>query len=241
MSVLVESVVDDLRKVFGEDFGEESTTGILLQEGVQRALEERRRGGLPPGPAMFRDRERFAQRNSGMHHKRKLARAEMRSRQKEQARQRNVGAENPVKKRMDLLRQGKAHKPVSHHVSSGATPVKHHAPAHSVPQAEPSAPTKSQGASKHNPFKRRTNLGQGPLGDFHNQVKCWNCKCGNIYSKGCKCVGTGKNKDCPEGKVKKIKIDRSYRQAYNGIYHSWQSKHKNAGGQQQTAQHAERG
>lgn len=110
-------------------------------------------------------------------------------------------------------------------------------------QAKPDRAARAQGAhggaaigtsgKSHNPFKNSPNLGFGP-GDpdqpddggerHHDQVKCWNCDCGDIYTQGCQCVGTGATKDCPRGEIKNVKIKRGYRQKYNKMYHAWRRK-----------------
>jgi len=87
---------------------------------------------------------------------------------------------------------------------------------------------------QHHPFKKSPNLGKGPgtppgfpkvYGKKnHNQAKCWNCSCGPIYTKGCICTGTGKDKSCPKGAKKKVKIRKDYRDAYNKMYHAWRAQ-----------------
>lgn len=89
------------------------------------------------------------------------------------------------------------------------------------------------GHTDHNPFKHNANLGLGP-GDppvaddggerHHDEQKCWHCKCGNIYSAGCICIGTGAKPDCPRGKRKHVVIDKGYRTAYNRMYHAWRDE-----------------
>lgn len=103
------------------------------------------------------------------------------------------------------------------------------------------------GSGKHHPFKRSPNLGVGPGTPpgfpevrgkvHHDQKKCWHCSCGNIYSKGCICIGTGATKDCPKGHRKRVHIKHAYRQAYNDMYHAWRRKQ----GGQVTQRIADRG
>ena len=80
------------------------------------------------------------------------------------------------------------------------------------------------GRSKHFPFKRSANLGKGPLNQYHDETKCWKCKCGNIYSTGCRCIGTGKSQDCKKGEVRQVSVDKPAKQAYNRLYHKWRAK-----------------
>lgn len=82
---------------------------------------------------------------------------------------------------------------------------------------------------QHHPFKRSKNLGRGPGtppgfhpvhgSREHDEKKCWHCSCGNIYTKGCMCIGTGASKDCPRGRRKPIHVKKDYRKAYNKMYH----------------------
>ena len=95
------------------------------------------------------------------------------------------------------------------------------------------------GSKKHSPFKRASHLGLGPgtppgfaqvVGKrHHDELKCWNCSCPEGAYRGCKCIGTGKDKTCPEGHEKKVKIKRDYRQAYNDMYHAWRRGEKSKG------------
>lgn len=100
------------------------------------------------------------------------------------------------------------------------------------------------GGKRHTPFKRNSELGKGPGTPpgfrrvwgprDHHEKKCWNCHCGNIYSDGCVCIGTGATKDCPQGHRKKVHIKKRYRHAYNKLYkagysqavHRWVGKNK---------------
>lgn len=87
---------------------------------------------------------------------------------------------------------------------------------------------------QHYPFRNSPNLGKGPgtppgwSGSgprHHNQKKCWNCDCGPVYTAGCLCKSTGADpKKCPKGQTKHVKINKSYRDAYNKMYHAWRSK-----------------
>lgn len=87
------------------------------------------------------------------------------------------------------------------------------------------------GGGRHNPFKRSSSL---PATDMkfhyvepeeirpHHETKCWNCKCGNIYTAGCKCVASGNGAKCPDkGTIKHIHVDKGYRKRYNDAYHKW--------------------
>jgi hypothetical protein len=93
-------------------------------------------------------------------------------------------------------------------------------------------PSKAQfhGSGKHYPFRRSGMLGKGPgtpPGERkvhgareHDEKHCWHCTCGNIYTAGCTCVGTGATKDCPRGRRKPIHIKKAYRKKYNKLYHT---------------------
>jgi hypothetical protein len=59
----------------------------------------------------------------------------------------------------------------------------------------------------------------------HHQTKCWSCKCGNIYTAGCKCIASGKGPKCPSrGTEKDVHVDKSYRKRYNDAYHKWRGE-----------------
>lgn len=80
---------------------------------------------------------------------------------------------------------------------------------------------KSGKRSQHYPFSQSPNLGQGPLGHYHDEKKCWICSCGNIYTDGCWCFGNPRNRACKDNKPKRVRIKRAYRKWYNGVYHKW--------------------
>jgi hypothetical protein len=83
----------------------------------------------------------------------------------------------------------------------------------------------SKSGQRHSPFKRNSNLGPGPRGAHHDQTKCWNCKCGNVYNDGCNCVASGRGENCPDkGTTKKISYTKSYKRDYNNEYHAWRAK-----------------
>jgi hypothetical protein len=99
------------------------------------------------------------------------------------------------------------------------------------------SPGSASGSGKHYPFKRSGMLGKGPGtppgvtprkthsgARDHDEKHCWHCSCGNIYTKGCMCIGTGATKDCPKGRRKPIHINKSYRAKYNKEYHKGYSK-----------------
>ncbi len=75
-------------------------------------------------------------------------------------------------------------------------------------------------AKAHYPFKRKSNLGPGPLKGKNKQTDHWDCDCSK---KGgftvCKCDDlTGATK----GKI--VKIPLSYKKWYNKIYRAWLAK-----------------
>jgi hypothetical protein len=64
---------------------------------------------------------------------------------------------------------------------------------------------------QHWPYKSKSKLGPGPRGGTNAQTDDWNCSCSN-YS--CNCKG-------PDGRKKRVVIDKGYKSAYNREYKSW--------------------
>lgn len=88
-----------------------------------------------------------------------------------------------------------------------------------------STDTSSGEGGSHDPFKRHHSLGPGPRSGSLEKAKCWKCSCGNIYTDGCRCVGTGKDETCPEGHVKHTIVKYGWKQQYNHDFHGWEKKH----------------
>lgn len=92
-------------------------------------------------------------------------------------------------------------------------------------QEKPQQVLGKKSARRHFPFKRSANLGPGPRNRHHDETKCWNCKCGNVYREGCRCAASGKGENCPpKGTIKKISFKPGYKRAYNREYHMWRAK-----------------
>lgn len=225
MSKLVESLQADLRKVFGATFGEVSAPVENLSEAVASALTERRRGGdFAPQVKNKKIAHDFARE----HERKTNARIK-----------RNMAA---FFKHADAEAEKSAKRPRPEKMKSDPKPDQKSGGARKVT----SKSSVGGGSGRHNPFKHSPNLGTGPGTPpgfrpvqgkrHHDERKCWNCKCGNVYDKGCECIGTGKTKDCPKGHSKHVQIHKDYRHAYNDMYHAWrrgEGKHANRKGKWQ--------
>ncbi len=224
MSKLTSNLANELSDIFGSSFGNDVKSKQTLSESVEQAIQERRDGTKqPPERRMFgKEREAFGKKF-------------------------NAKQDKNIKKNLDDFHSfankegekssGKARP--SALKGRDKTPWKH---AGATAQA-------SSGKGRHNPFRKSSNLGTGPgtppghkgTGPrHHDQVKCWHCQCGNIYTKGCQCTGTGATKDCPKGHVKHVGIKYKYRQDYNKMYHKFRGE-KRASGDGVTAKLAARG
>jgi hypothetical protein len=216
-------LISDLRRIFGDNFGEELPKVQNLDEEVRISLQKgelteadhpmpinfRRDKGVLPGKG--HDRPSESKRSSKTH----------------------SGDLEMAKKISNFVKDYKNKKPADPNKSGAKTDyaaLKGHA---QHGGAQLSKASELGGKGMHNPFKRRSKLGVGPgtppgyHGSHgarkHNEKRCWKCNCGDIYSKssGCHCVGTGKDETCPKGHTKKVVIKYKYRQAYNDMYHAW--------------------
>ena len=233
MSKQVNNLSSELRGIFGESFGSNEKPKDL-SESIDAALTERRRGLTPKGKKPQARQERLASSVP-------KGKAPKKGKAVNRIAAPDVKAAN-AKKSMDDF-----------HAYADKEGEKSAArPKHKPLKGRDKTPWKgseSSGSGEHNPFKHAANLGTGPgtppgfkgTGSrHHDQDKCWNCKCGNIYTKGCQCIGTGATKDCPKGHVKHVGIKHDYRQAYNKMYHKWRSR-KKAEGDGVTSRIAKRG
>lgn len=205
MSKLVESLQGQMRAIFGNSFGQTPKPIKNLTEVVETALLERNRGGDFAQPIKSKKFAMDHEKKTNARIKRNMS-AFFKHADKEGER----SAQRPRPDKLDLKRDASSgsRKVVSKGASGGG------------------------GSGQHNPFKHSPNLGTGPGTPpgfhpvhgkrHHDERKCWNCKCGNVYEKGCECVGTGKTKDCPKGHVKHVQIHKDYRHAYNDMYHAWE-------------------
>lgn len=216
MSKKIEALFGDMKSIFGESFGSAGKP-VNLSEAIEDHLIEKRRGFGAKGDPV---RNVISKGQHFPPEQKKFGAAPKKSNEPP-----------PTIRRPMPKKDGSGdHKslPVDMGRSAGAAK-----PTHVGGQGhEQGAPRGGAGGGNthHNPFKRSSNLGTGPgtppgfrgTGPrHHDQAKCWSCKCGNVYTKGCTCVGTGANKDCKKGEIKHVKINRGYRHAYNNMYHAW--------------------
>lgn len=220
MSKTINSLSAELKAIFGESFGK-SEEAPRLEESVEEFLEAKR-NKMPFSPKMKKAAKKAVARMP-------------------------VLPPKPEKKAVPAKKAEPAKKAVP--AKKAPPPV-----AKKSDKAADAKVTKSVGGGggggkQHHPFKRSPNLGLGPgtpgqpMGvgaRHHDQVKCWNCSCGNIYNQGCKCVGTGKTDDCPKGRRKKISFKSGYHNAYNKKYHAWRAQ-KRRDGDSVTKRTSERG
>lgn len=234
MSKKIDGLVDDLKGIFGESFGNAQEPISNLAEAIDTSLLQEKRRPFPQGaPFQQPGREKNLPPE-----KKPFGKSKGRSLSKD-FRERHAKAGKTVDAfRADVDAKDKE-------LQAKKKPETRRA------KAQGAHGGRSAGSSgkSHNPFKHSPNLGFGP-GDpdtpddggsrHHDQVKCWNCNCGDIYTQGCQCVGTGATKDCPRGEVKHVKIKKRYRQKYNKMYHAWRRK-KRGTNDGVTARNAERG
>lgn len=214
MSKLVESLKEQMQSVFGDSFGASSNPVKNLSEAVESALTERKRGARLMPVAKNRVTKKT-------------------SREADDRAQKNLSA---FHKYADKQGEKSAQRPRPPSLADlGNRGVDQRRPAPSAPSAGGSRKIVSRGAGggsgQHNPFKHSPNLGTGPGTPpgfrgthgkrHHDEKKCWHCTCGNVYDKGCECIGTGATKDCPKGHDKHVRIHKDYRHAYNDMYHAW--------------------
>lgn len=213
MSAMVESLLGDMKTVFGSDFGELDPE--LLDE-ARRSMKKFRETLRQMEPELKQARTAHRAARSKKH------RAE--KRQKETARMAKASDPmNVLRRHGEALRQKKKH---AERISRGLEPTGRARP---MKRADPKERPGHQswkgspttGPRGHNPFKRKPHLGKGPLSGEMHQTKCWSCRCGNVYTQGCKCTAIGRGANCPTGKEKKVKIHKPYRDAYNSLYHHW--------------------
>jgi hypothetical protein len=82
-------------------------------------------------------------------------------------------------------------------------------------EAESSAALIQEKDSKHWPFKSKAHLGPGPRGGENDKTDNWECNCSSY---NCTCKGIGPNN---KGKTRKVRINKSYKAAYNKEYKKW--------------------
>lgn len=232
MSKLVESLQSQMRAIFGDSFGEKSEPVGNLTETIETALLERR-GGRKALARKSPPQMRGGDFSSAVKNKKTAVDVE----KKTQGRiKRNMSA---FFKHADKEAEKSAKRPRPEKLQGKDQQG-------SDPRKASKQSTSSGGGGQHNPFKHSPNLGTGPGTPpgfrqvqgkrHHDEKKCWNCRCGNVYDKGCECTGTGKTKDCPKGHVKHVQIKKDYRHAYNDMYHAWrrgEGKHANRKGKWQ--------
>ena len=202
--------------LFGESFGQVSQPIENLSEAVEDALLERRRARkavrvAPPSKVDFGQDPKA----------------------KRYARDKNREAEDRIKKNLDAFykyadREGEksAARPRPSKLDTTSA-----GGGSAVARKVVSRGGTGGGNMRHNPFKHSPNLGTGPGTPpgfhpvhgkrHHDERKCWHCTCGNVYDRGCECVGTGATEDCPKGHTKHVQIKKAYRHAYNDMYHAW--------------------
>ena len=229
MSKLVESLQSQMRAIFGDSFGQVTDPVTNLSEAVESALMERKGGkkalARKAPPPLMKKKSAPAMRGGDFGQADKKKAFAAKHDQDQQAR---------IKKNMSAF--------FRHADKEADKSAKRPRPEKLKPDARKvvSKGAGGGGGGQHNPFKHSPNLGTGPGTPpgfhpvhgkrHHDERKCWNCRCGNVYEKGCECVGTGATKDCPKGHIKHVQIHKDYRHAYNDMYHAWrrgEGKHAN--------------